>query len=100
MVAWHGTDSAAVLAIAAVSTLPLKAQAQDAAAGEALFGSRCTSCHTADEGGRNGTGPNLFGVVGTVASNRGIEFDYSDVKSGENLATNILLRSGDVVVVP
>lgn len=69
---------AALMAIAAVSILPLTAQAQDAAAGEALFGSRCTACHTADDGGASGSGPNLFGVVGAVASNRGIDFDYSD----------------------
>ncbi len=69
---------AALVVIAAASTLPLKAQAQDAAAGEALFGSRCTACHTAEEGGISGSGPNLFGVSGAVASNRGIEFNYSD----------------------
>ena len=28
------------------------------------------------------------------------EFDYSDVKKGRSLETNILLQSGDVVVVP
>ncbi|MGI9333191.1 MAG: polysaccharide biosynthesis/export family protein, partial [Gammaproteobacteria bacterium] len=29
-----------------------------------------------------------------------IPFRYGDVEDGENLAQNILLRSGDVVVVP
>jgi polysaccharide export outer membrane protein len=29
-----------------------------------------------------------------------IPFRYSDVKGGEDLDTNILLKSGDVVVVP
>jgi cytochrome c len=33
------------------------------AAGEATF-AKCKSCHTVDSGGANGTGPNLFGVVG------------------------------------
>lgn len=37
--------------------------AADVAAGEAVF-AKCKSCHTADQGGANGTGPNLFGVVG------------------------------------
>lgn len=36
------------------------------AAGEALW-RQCRSCHTVDAGGRNGTGPNLHGVVGRVA---------------------------------
>jgi cytochrome c len=35
----------------------------DVAAGEATF-NKCKSCHTIDQGGANGTGPNLFGVVG------------------------------------
>lgn len=35
----------------------------DAAAGEAVF-AKCKSCHTIDNGGANGTGPNLWAVVG------------------------------------
>ena len=37
--------------------------AADVKAGEAVF-QKCKSCHNADNGGANGTGPNLFGVVG------------------------------------
>ena len=35
----------------------------DLKAGEAVF-QKCKSCHNADNGGANGTGPNLWGVVG------------------------------------
>jgi len=35
----------------------------DVKAGEAVF-AKCKSCHTDDSGGANGTGPNLWGVVG------------------------------------
>lgn len=35
----------------------------DLAAGEATF-ARCATCHTVTQGGANGTGPNLWGVVG------------------------------------
>lgn len=35
----------------------------DVKAGEAVF-AKCRSCHTVDNGGANGTGPNLWGVVG------------------------------------
>lgn len=31
--------------------------------GQAVF-KRCTACHTADKGGKAGTGPNLWGIVG------------------------------------
>ena len=48
----------------------------DLAAGEAAF-KACKACHNADKGGKNGTGPNLWGVFGRpVASVAG--FKYSD----------------------
>lgn len=37
--------------------------AADATAGAQLF-RQCTTCHTAEEGGPNRVGPNLYGVVG------------------------------------
>ena len=38
---------------------------------------KCQSCHTYEEGGRNGTGPNLYDIIGDdIASKAG--FDYSD----------------------
>ncbi len=36
----------------------------DAGAGEAAIKKLCTACHNFDEGGKNGVGPNLYGVVG------------------------------------
>jgi cytochrome c len=48
----------------------------DLAAGESAF-ARCQACHTVNAGGANGTGPNLFGVVGgPVMHSAG--FAYSD----------------------
>lgn len=48
----------------------------DAAKGERAF-AKCKACHTVNEGGKNGIGPNLWGIVGrtpgTVAG-----FSYSD----------------------
>jgi cytochrome c len=47
----------------------------DVKAGEAVF-AKCKSCHTVDNGGPNGTGPNLWGVEGRKpASHAG--FAYS-----------------------
>jgi len=57
------------LAFAACLLLaPALAQAQDgdAEAGRRVF-NQCRACHTADQGGRNGVGPNLFGIVGRRA---------------------------------
>ncbi|WP_323036784.1 c-type cytochrome [Pararhodobacter sp.] len=36
------------------------------AAGEGLW-RQCRSCHTVEQGARNGTGPNLYGIVGNAA---------------------------------
>ena len=47
----------------------------DASKGAKVF-KKCASCHTLPEGGNNGTGPNLFGIVGRgVGSTSG--FSYS-----------------------
>ncbi|MEO0606898.1 MAG: cytochrome c family protein [Pseudomonadota bacterium] len=36
----------------------------DLARGERSFRAKCATCHTLDQGGANGTGPNLWGVIG------------------------------------
>lgn len=54
---------------------PLMAAA-DAAAGEAYFAKKCATCHNADKGGPNQTGPNLWGVLGRDAGSHA-GFSYS-----------------------
>lgn len=62
----HRLRLASLLALA-VFALPLpSAQAQDAAAGEAVFKKNCAICHTT-EAGKNKIGPSLAGVVGRKA---------------------------------
>jgi cytochrome c len=53
---------------AGLAFAPFAASAQegDAAAGQRVF-NQCRACHTVNEGGRNGVGPNLHGVVGRQA---------------------------------
>jgi cytochrome c len=53
--------------LAALMLAPaLPAAAQDAAAGQRVF-NQCRACHSIEQGGRNGVGPNLHGVVGRKA---------------------------------
>ena len=48
----------------------------DPAAGEAIF-AKCVSCHTIDQGGANGIGPNIYSIMGApIAGKAG--FAYSD----------------------
>ena len=54
------------LASALLLGTALPAAAQDAAAGQRVF-NQCRACHTINEGGRAGVGPNLHGVVGRKA---------------------------------
>ena len=55
------------------SVLDLLATA-DVAAGQTAF-RKCTACHTAEEGGANKVGPNLYGVVNRpIASHEGFKY--------------------------
>lgn len=54
-----------VVLICAAGTVT--AQSGDAEKGERLFNQQCKTCHTVEKGGRNGIGPNLFGVFGRKA---------------------------------
>ena len=48
---------------AAAVPLPVLLAAAVPATGEALF-AKCKACHTVDQGGANGIGPNLYGTIG------------------------------------
>lgn len=52
-------------------------QTADVGRGEAQF-RKCTSCHTINQGGANGLGPNLYGVMGTGVAQHAPGFNYSD----------------------
>lgn len=56
-----------MMAAAALAMAPLSgAMAQDADAGARVF-NQCRACHTINQGGRNGVGPNLYGIWGRAA---------------------------------
>lgn len=53
----------------------------DPAAGQKVF-AKCSSCHTADQGGANGIGPNLYGTVGEPIGMGKAGFAFSGALSG------------------
>jgi len=69
---------------------PLLAKANPAN-GEAAFGKRCATCHTANQGGPNKVGPNLYGIIGAkkahldnftyskAMAEKGGEWTYEDI---------------------
>ena len=52
-------------------------QTADAARGERQF-SKCSGCHTINQGGANGTGPNLWGVMGEAVGTGHGGYAFSD----------------------
>ena len=49
----------------------------DVALGEQQAVARCGNCHTFNQGGANGTGPNLYGVMGLPIGKHAAGFKYS-----------------------
>lgn len=52
----------------------------DLARGERSFKAKCASCHTIDQGGANGTGPNLYNTMGAAKQSHA-GFNYSGALS-------------------
>ena len=73
----EGVEAEGGAGAAALEPIANRLAKADAAKGEAIF-AKCKACHTIDQGGANGIGPNLFGVAGEkVAGDRG-GFAFSD----------------------
>jgi cytochrome c len=54
----------------------------DPANGEKVF-AKCSACHSIAQGGANGIGPNLYGVVGKPIGKHAAGFAYSDALTGK-----------------
>jgi cytochrome c len=70
----------APVAAAVVADLPTLLAAADPVAGEKAFG-KCKSCHSADKGGANKVGPNLWDIVERAKGSHPA-FSYSGVLAG------------------
>ena len=64
-----------------VFDLGLLLASADVARGERTFKGKCATCHTIDQGGANGTGPNLYNVVGAEKAHHD-GFAYSAALQG------------------
>jgi cytochrome c len=62
--------------------LPNLLAAADPAKGEAVF-AKCKACHTIDQGGANGIGPNLYGIMGKPIGKHAAGFAYSADLAGK-----------------
>ncbi|MDE1467180.1 c-type cytochrome [Aurantiacibacter sp. D1-12] len=56
-------------------------RAANAEDGASVF-ARCASCHTVEQGGADGIGPNLYGVMGTGVGGHAAGFAYSEALTG------------------
>lgn len=73
------TLAALSMVVAGGTSAPAGAQA----AGQQAFG-QCRACHTINKGGRNGVGPNLYGVIGRPAASVA-GFNYSAAMKASKL---------------
>lgn len=53
----------------------------DAAAGEQVF-AKCLACHTVEQGGADGIGPNVYGILGKPVGKHSAGFAYSSDLAG------------------
>ncbi|WP_349369015.1 c-type cytochrome [Salinarimonas sp.] len=71
----EGMETEVAEAAPAEEPLPVLLASADVARGEAAV-RKCASCHSFDEGGANGVGPNLHGIVGDAKAHLD-SFGYS-----------------------
>ncbi len=70
-----GGSTASAAEQAPVDIMPYMAKA-DLAAGQNLL-KKCTACHSFDQGGKNGVGPNQWGLFGSACGHRA-DYSYSE----------------------
>lgn len=74
-------DTGAVAEMTMAQALSMMSTDDQIAAGERVF-AKCAACHTVEQGGANGIGPNLFAVMGAGIGNHVPGYAYSDALVG------------------
>ncbi len=77
----EGVEAEAGAGEAVVEPISVRLAKGDVAKGEATF-AKCKACHSVDQGGANGIGPNLWAIVGGAQAGHA-GFAYSDVLKGK-----------------
>jgi|SRR6476469_8621626 len=77
----EGADAGA----AADPPIAMRMQTADEAKGEEVF-KKCASCHTINQGGANGIGPNLYATVGEKAGEGKAGYAFSDALKGKGVS--------------
>ena len=75
----EGAGAAAEMTM--VQALSMMSTDNQIAAGERVF-AKCAACHTVEQGGANGIGPNLYAVMGAGIGNHVPGYAYSDALAG------------------
>lgn len=75
----EGAGAAAEMTMA--QALSMMSTDDQIAAGERVF-AKCAACHTVEQGGANGIGPNLYAVMGAGIGNHVPGYAYSDALAG------------------
>ncbi|MEN2711018.1 c-type cytochrome [Sphingomonas sp. NPDC092331] len=73
----EGVEEAGDSGAAAVEPIAVRLAKADVAKGEASF-KKCMACHTINQGGANGIGPNLYGTMGEGIAQGKAGFAFSD----------------------
>jgi len=77
----EGVEAEAAEGAAAAEPIAVRLAKGDVAKGETTF-AKCKACHSVDQGGANGIGPNLWAIVGGAQAGHA-GFAYSDVLKGK-----------------
>ncbi|WP_394729778.1 c-type cytochrome [Altererythrobacter sp. GH1-8] len=76
------TDEGGPAEMSMSEALNMMSQDELIAAGERVF-AKCQACHTIEQGGANGIGPNLYGTMGSTIGAHAAGFAYSAALSGK-----------------